>query len=266
MSFFEHLEELRRRLRVVVAFLLLFFLLFIVFDFDLVDVGGVPVPVPVPAFLQPEGTNFADRVFLSLVDYYKPPDVNLTQLHPWDGVVVEIKVAFFLALIATSPVSAYEFAKFLGPALKPSEKRLIIRVAAPVLALFLSGVTVAHVFVLPFTFDFLYSVARRLGADFLLLFIDDFVSFVLAFLVLFGLSFEMPVIMYGLSSIGLVDSGFWKRNWRFAAIAIFFFAAVITPDASGVTMMIVSLPMLVLYVVGYVAVVQRERRGPAKSS
>ncbi len=264
MSFFEHLEELRQRLRVVVAFLLVFFVLFIAFDIRPVDVGGVPVPVPFPALL---GNNTADRVVQYLKDYYKPPDVKLATFHPWDAVIVEVKVSFFLAVILTSPVMAYQFGKFIGPALKPSERRIVVRVAVPVLILFLSGVLLAHLVVLPFTFVYLYSVAARLGVDFPLLFIDDFISFVTVFLVAFGAAFEMPVVMYALSAIGLVDASFWRRHWRFAVIAIFVFGAIVTPDGSGVTMILVSLPMLVLYVGGYVAVWSRERRTRrAKSS
>ncbi|MGQ0796375.1 MAG: twin-arginine translocase subunit TatC [Methanobacteriota archaeon] len=261
MSFFEHLDELRQRLRVVVAFLLVFFVLFIAFDVQFFDVGGVPVPVPVPSVLS---NNTADRVVRYLVDYYKPPDVELKNFQIWDAVIVEVKVAFFLAVILSSPVMAYEFGKFIGPALKPSERRIILRVAIPVLALFLSGVVLAHLVVLPFTFDFLYSVARRLGVETPLLFVDEFISFVTVFLVAFGAAFELPVVMYAVTAVGLVDASFWKRHWRFAVIAIFVFGAIVTPDGSGVTMILVSIPMLALYVGGYVAVWSRERR--AKSS
>ena len=76
----------------------------------------------------------------------------------------------------------------------------------------------------------------------------------------FGLAFELPVVMYGLSYLGIVTADFWKKNWRIAAIAIFVFGAVITPDGSGVTMMLVAVPMLFLYVGGYVAINRRERR------
>lgn len=266
MSFFEHLEELRNRLRVVMAFLILFFLVFIAFDLLPVRISGIDVPVPVPMFFA-SNTPIADRVFAYFVDYYKPANVNLTILHPWDGVIVEIKVAFFLAVLASAPVSAYEFSKFIGPALRPSERRIIVRVAVPVLLLFIAGVIVAHVVVLPFTFDFLYSVAARLNVDFPLLFIDDFVSFVVVFLVAFGGAFELPVVMYAVTAAGLVDAGFWRRHWRFAVIAIFVFGAIVTPDGSGVTMLLVALPMLVLYVGGYAAVAIRERRAVrAKSS
>jgi len=133
--------------------------------------------------------------------------------------------------------------------------------------LFLSGVTLCFVVVLPFTFNLLYSVQTSLGANFLILYGNDFIDFVIWFTLAFGLAFELPILMYGLSYLGIVRSDFWKKYWRFATIAIFLFGAIITPDGSGVTMMLVSIPMLALYVIGYAATALRERRVvPTKSS
>ncbi len=270
MSFFEHLEEFRDRMKRVLLVTILFFAFFLVFSLQYVSFSPIAIPLPVPAFLFPDEYGIdpiASQVFRFFVNHLKPENVTLTAKQPWEGVLVQIKTGFFLALIASSPVSAWEFAKFIGPALKPAERRLIFRVATPVLLLFLAGVLVAFLFVLPFTFDFLYSVQAVSGVELYLLFIDDFVTFVLVFLVAFGLAFELPILMYALSAVGMVDSGFWKRNWRYAAIAIFIFGAVITPDGSGVTMMIVAMPMFVLYVIGYAAVLRREKRASgAKSS
>src|SRR5207244_1752051 len=133
---------------------------------------------------------------------------------------------------------------FIGPALQPSEERLILRITVPLGALFLSGVALCFIVVLPFTFNLLYSVQTVLGANFLVLYGDDFIDFVLLFTLAFGLAFQLPVLMYGLSALGIVRSDFWKQYWRFAAIAIFLFGAIITPDGSGITMFLVALPEL----------------------
>jgi sec-independent protein translocase protein TatC len=130
----------------------------------------------------------------------------------------------------------------------------------PILLLFFAGVLLCLVVVLPFTFSLLYTYQTALGANLLLLFADDFISFVLLFMLAFGLAFELPVLMYGLTALGIISSEFWKKNWRFAAIAIFVFGAIITPDGSGITMFLVALPMLALYVLGYAASVRLERR------
>ncbi|OGS49262.1 MAG: hypothetical protein A3K68_05835 [Euryarchaeota archaeon RBG_16_68_13] len=266
MTFFQHLEELRSRLKIVFVVTMAFFLLFLVFSFITVPLAGVDVPVPVPAFIH-DNDPIANKVFRSLVDYLKPEFVNLTAKAPWDGVVVQLEVALFLALVASAPVSAYEFGQFIGPALREKERKLILRVAAPVLLLFLAGVLLALVFILPFTFNLLYTVQRGLGISTFLLFVDDFVSFVLLFLIAFGLSFELPVLMYGLSVVGIASAAVWRKYWRFAVAGIFVFGAIITPDGSGVTMLVVAFPMVFLYAFGYLAVLRRERRvARAKSS
>ncbi len=271
MTFWEHIEELRGRLKAVILVLMILFVVFMTFALGSVTVAGAQVPMIFPA-LGSDQSPMANQFFLMLKAYLVPVAVNGLPLHfsfktPWDGVLVQIKAAMFLAILVGSPFIVFELGKFIGPALKPSEKRLILRITAPVLVLFLAGIALCLVVVLPFTFKLLYSVQTTVGADFLVLFADDFISFTLLFLLAFGLAFQLPVLMYGLSWLGIVGAGFWKKYWRFATIAIFFFGAIITPDGSGVTMMLVALPMLGLYVIGYVAARYAEgHRIRAKSS
>jgi len=256
-SFFEHLEEARRRLKVVVYALLLAFVIFLTFSFQYVVVFGVPMWLPLPALNLREG--IAQQFFVAIRAWLVPTYVTPVVLTPWEPVIVQFKIALFLAIVTTSPVSTYEFWRFVAPALKASEKRLLIRVSVPVVLLFLAGVAMSFFVVLPFTFSFLYGIAIAMGA-LPLLQVQEFLDFVLLFSLAFGIAFELPVVMYGLSVLGVVDPEFWKRNWRFAAVAIFFFGAAITPDGSGVTMLLVSIPMLALYAGGYGAIRLRFRR------
>ena len=75
----------------------------------------------------------------------------------------------------------------------------------------------------------------------------------------FGIAFQLPVLMYALSLIGLTDSRFWQKNFRYAIIIITIFGAVITPDGSGVTMWFLALPMIALYAVGIFAIKRKEK-------
>ncbi len=267
-SFFQHLEELRQRLKVVVYSFVLAFVFFLMFSFQYVVVLGVPMWLPLPALNLQEG--IAQQFFVAVRAWLVPVYVSPVVLTPWEPVLVQLKVALFLSIVATSPISTYEFWRFVAPALRPKEKRLIVRVSVPVVLLFLLGVAISFLIVLPFTFSFLYGIAIAMGA-LPLLQLQEFLDFILLFSLAFGAAFELPVIMYGLSILGIVAPDFWKRHWRFAAIAIFFFGAAITPDGSGVTMMLVSIPMLVLYAAGYAAIRVRLRnrgreKGMAKSS
>ncbi len=271
MSFWNHIEELRHRLKVVLLIVIVFFTLFLTTELGSVTMGSARIPMLVPA-LGAAQENVATQFFLWIKNSLVPTKVgNITISfafqNPWDAYIVMFKIAFFLAVVVSSPVIAYQVWGFIGPALRPSERRLIFRIVAPVAGLFLAGVILCFVVVLPFTIGLLFSAQNIMGANLFLFFGDSFIDFVLLFSIAFGLSFQLPVVMYGLSAIGIVGADFWKKYWRFAVLGIFFFGALITPDGSGITMMLVSLPMLALYILGYVAARRVDRRRMrAKSS
>ena len=263
LRFFEHLEELRTRLKVVMYAFIIAFAFFLFFSFQYVVVFGVPMWLPLPALNFQEG--IAQQFFVAVRAWLVPPYVNPVVLTPWEPVIVQFKVALFLAIVAISPISTYEFWRFVAPALRPRERRLIVRVSVPVVLLFLAGVAMSFLVVLPFTFSFLYGIAIAMGAQPLLQ-LQEFLDFILLFSLGFGVAFELPVVMYGLSALGIVGADFWKRHWRLATFAIFFFGAAITPDGSGVTMMLVAIPMLFLYIGGYVAIRLRDSRSSRHGS
>jgi len=89
--------------------------------------------------------------------------------------------------------------------------------------------------------------------------IMDFVSFVLQFLLAFGLSFQLPLIMYAVTASGIIDASFWRKKIRYAIVVIVIFGAVITPDGSGITMWFIAGPMFALYVAG-MFFVERKRK------
>ena len=88
----------------------------------------------------------------------------------------------------------------------------------------------------------------------------DFVSFILQFLLAFGISFQLPLIMYAISQSGMIDAKFWRKNIRYAIVAIVIFGAIITPDGSGVTMWFIAGPMIGLYLAGMLIVERKERQ------
>jgi sec-independent protein translocase protein TatC len=125
--------------------------------------------------------------------------------------------------------------------------------------LFLFGLVFSYVLVIPFTLNFLYSYGESIGAETFLT-VNDFITFVLQFILGFGIAFQLPIIMYVLSLSGLTDSKFWQKNFRYAIIIITIFGAVITPDGSGITMWFVALPMIALYAFGIIAIRRNERK------
>jgi len=133
----------------------------------------------------------------------------------------------------------------------------LVKVILPMFLLFIFGVVFSYILVIPFTLNFLYKYGESIGAETFLT-VNDFITFVLQFILGFGIAFQLPVLMYVLSLSGLTDSKFWQKNFRYAIIIITIFGAIITPDGSGVTMWFIALPMIALYAVGIVMIRRKE--------
>ena len=113
--------------------------------------------------------------------------------------------------------------------------------------------------VIPYILDFLYKYGESAG---LVTFLNimDFVTFVLQFLLAFGLSFQLPMIMYATTASGMTDAKFWRKNIRYAIVIIVIFGAIITPDGSGITMWFIAGPMIALYLGGMAIIERKERK------
>ncbi len=124
--------------------------------------------------------------------------------------------------------------------------------------MFISGCLFSYFLVIPYILEFLYRYGESAG---LVTFLNviDFVTFVLQFLLAFGLSFQLPLIMYAVTASGMTDTKFWRKNIRYAIIIIVIFGAIITPDGSGVTMWFIAGPMIGLYLAGMVMIERKQR-------
>jgi sec-independent protein translocase protein TatC len=246
-GFWKHMEALRScifRIAIAVGAITLFSF---IFDIRTVQLFGVAVPLPYPDIYMTVST----RVFLQIKHDLLPPTVKLVSLTPWAAMMIQFQISLAMGIILGMPVIVYEVGRFLGPALKRRERRLILRMVVPATALFVLGVLFAYLLIIPFSISFLYDFAFAMGIE-QYFSVEDFFSFVMMFMLAFGVVFELPVIMVGLSSTGLVSPDFWKEHWRWAVLLTLVFAAVITPDGTGITMFLVAVPMLVLYLTGYV--------------
>jgi sec-independent protein translocase protein TatC len=74
-----------------------------------------------------------------------------------------------------------------------------------------------------------------------------------------GIAFELPVVMYAISQTGITDATFWRRNFRYSVLIFVIFGAVITPDGSGITMWLMTGPMIGLYLAGLVVIEHKEK-------
>ncbi|MGQ0536599.1 MAG: twin-arginine translocase subunit TatC [Methanobacteriota archaeon] len=242
-----HLAELRRRLLRVFAVFGAAFVLAFAFDVRRVAVGGALLPLPVPSF----SPTIASRVFARMTSDLVPDGVTLVVTGPLDAVLAQVEVALFLACLSALPVALYEGAAFLVPGLTDRERRVFLATLLPATLLFALGAAFAYFVMVPMLLGTLYAFAPGLGAVPLVT-TDRLVSFALLLVLVFGLMFELPVLMAVAARLGLASARGYLRYWRHAILAMFLLAAVITPDPSVVNQVVVAVPLVVLYLVGVV--------------
>ena len=248
-----HLEELRKRLLravIVVGIIAVFVLTFHVTAFDY---NGVTLYYPTPNPLD----NIAAQVTVEMKNQLIPETVQLIQTAPGQAFFAQIYIAGLLGAVFGMPVIVKELVGFLTPALDRKEIQIIRSITIPAISLFIAGCLFSYFFVTPYILEFLYRYGEASG---LVTFLNviDFVTFVLQFLLAFGISFQLPMIMYAMSASGMTDEKFWRRNIRYAIVIIVVFGAIITPDGSGITMWFVAGPMIALYLIGMIII---ERQG-----
>jgi sec-independent protein translocase protein TatC len=246
IPFLRHLEALRKHILRIVCSVVGISLFCFLFGIRWFTFSGISFPYPFPTL----SDNISSMVFDRLAADLIPGDVELIMIHPIDAVLTNLQLSFFIGFSIGMIVIAREMAAFLSPALKEKEKRLVVRFSIPALLLFISGCLFSYFLITPFTFAFLYEFGSAMGIQKMLV-VTEFVSFLIIMILGFGLIFELPVLMFALTRIGIVTPDFWKRHWRISLLAMIIVAGVITPDTTGITQIIVVIPMAILYGIGY---------------
>ncbi len=258
--------EVRRRLvriGVVLAAIFGFLILFELVPVRL-DLAGLSVPFaypwPSPFY------NVTAQVFRAMVAWMLPANVTLLNVGVGDSIMVQMEIGILLTLIVGMPWIVHEVAAFLVPALRQNERRLFREVGIPATALFALGTAIGILFLTPFTFRLLFEYVSAMNLA-PVLGVQDFVTFALLYSLAFGIVFELPVFLYALTRLGVVKAGAWKKHWRGAVIGALVFGMIVTPDNSGITMLLIALPMVGLYLGGAYFASRWERRrssrGPA---
>ncbi len=222
---------------------------FFFFGVSIATFSGLAVPVPVPA---PVGESFAALFFERMQNDLVSSTVRLVVTSPMEAFAAQVEIALVLALIVLLPVFLVRTVAFFSDALTPHERRALVRVIVPSVLLSATGAAFAYLYVIPPTFSVLYGYATPLGAE-TLLSVGGFVGTVVGLTFAIGIMFMTPVAMVMLARLGVVRSAFWIEKWRYALLTLLIFSAIITPDGSGITMLLVSVPLVALYGVGCVA-------------
>ncbi|MXX21293.1 MAG: twin-arginine translocase subunit TatC [Cenarchaeum sp. SB0665_bin_23] len=250
----DHLEELRKRVIRISISVMAVTIFAMTFHIEPGVLWGLPVYYPLPEPMN----NLAAQITNFMSTQLVPPGVELIQTAPGQAFFSQVYIAALLGIVISVPVITRESVAFISPALRQAEIHAGRFITLPALCLFAAGCIFSYVLVVPFILDFLYQYGDSAG---LITFLNimDFVAFVLQFLIAFGLSFQLPLVMYAASYSGVVDVQFWRKNIRYALVAIIVFGAIITPDGSGITMWFVAGPMIALYLAGML-IIERKKR------
>jgi sec-independent protein translocase protein TatC len=243
------LGEARRRLvRVALVLGPLFGALLL---FELRPVGlsilglAVPFAYPWPSPFY----NITAQVFRAMVVWMLPSGVQLLNVGVGDSIVVQMEIGILLALIVGMPWIVHEAGAFLVPALRGNERALLRQVGVPATALFALGTSLGILFLTPFTFRLLFRYVSAMGLA-PVLGVQGFVTFALLYSLAFGVVFELPVFIYALTRLKVVRAVSWRKHWRAAVLGSLVFGMIVTPDNSGITMLLIAAPMVALYLGG----------------
>ncbi|HMC98344.1 MAG TPA: twin-arginine translocase subunit TatC [Flavobacteriales bacterium] len=171
---------------------------------------------------------------------------------------MSFSIAITLGFIIASPFVIWQVWRFVAPGLKEKERNAVRGTVFFVVLLFLLGTAFAYFVVAPMSIQFFatYSLSSSIEKRPTL---DSYVSILNSFLLWTGLAFELPVVMYFLSRIGIVGPGFLRTYRKHAFVAILVVAAIITPP-DVVSQILVSLPLLALYEVSILLAARSERQ------
>jgi sec-independent protein translocase protein TatC len=172
---------------------------------------------------------------------------------------IHVKIAFYAAVLCTFPYIVLQLFYFISPALYAKERKYAKFLVLCSILCFFMGVLLSYFVVFPFSFHFLadYSVSADIQNMFT---INSYVDTLLMISLLLGILFEIPVAAWILAKMGLLQSAFLKKYRKHALIVILIVSAVITPTGDVFTLLLVSLPVLLLYQASIGIVSAEDRR------
>lgn len=247
MSFVDHLEELRWHIiRSLLAVMLCGIVIFIFIDpiMDMVIFGPIEKGFVTYDWLCNLGRSIGAGDSLCL----PPPDVQMQTTSFGGQFISSITIAFVCGFIVAFPYILWEIWRFVKPALRPNELKSTRGAIAFVTFFFLLGVSFGYFILAPFTFSFLanykigsYNIIETKPV------LNDYISNLVDITLGTGLAFQLPVLSYVLTRIGIITPSFLREYRKYAYVGLLVLAAVITPSPDWMSQVIVVLPLISLY-------------------
>lgn len=219
MSFLDHLEELRWR---------------IIYALIGIVVGAIALWF----FIDP----LMEYVLLRPARMY---DMRLQNLRPFGQVFLYMQVAIFGGVILSIPNTIYQIWKFVAPGLYPHERKYVTSIVIFTSLCFILGVLFAYFFVLPAAFKFFMNFGTEDIEN--IISIENYFSFILTLMIGAGAIFELPMLSFFLSRLGIVTPKLMRRYWRHAMVVSFIVAAALSPGPDPFSMLLMAIPLVFLY-------------------
>lgn len=220
MPLFDHLGELRRRFTIIVV---------------AVVTCAVIVYMATP----------------TLIDMMLDPireamgGAQLTVISVLGGFTIRFKVAFFFSVIICTPIIIWEVMAFFLPALKPKERRWVVPTVAAMVLLFFLGMAFCYVVVQQAAFGWLLGQSTEFAE--ILPNAEDYLNMFMLLELGFGVAFQLPLAIFYLSILHIVPYRTFREQWRVLYVGFMVLSAVVTPDASPVTMFLMFAILIALY-------------------
>ena len=241
-SFVEHLTELRSRLVRSVIYLFLFFIFCYFFSENIYNF----LVKPYAEAVKDDGLN-RRMIFTALHETF----------------ITYLKVAFFAAMFASSPIILIQIWKFVAPGLYKNERKALLPYMIATPALFLLGGMLVYYLIMPLAIKFfltfetsaqLNNLPIQLEAK-----VNEYLSLIMRLIFAFGISFQLPVLLSLLARVGFVDSKYLKERRKYVIVIIFAVAALLTPP-DPITQIGLGIPLLILYELSILSVSLIEKK------
>ena len=220
MPLFDHLGELRRRVTIIVVS---------------IAVCAVIVYFATPTLIEMMMDQIRDAM----------RGGQLTVLTALGGFTIRFKVACFFSVIICTPIVIWEIMGFFLPALKPSERKWVIPTVAAMVGLFFLGMIFCYFVIQPAAFGWLldqtFEFANNLADA------EDYLNIYMMLEIGFGIAFQLPLVIFYLTILHLVPYSTLRGQWRYVYVGLMALSAIVTPDASPVTMILMFAALIGLY-------------------
>ena len=253
MTFWEHLEELRRRIIIAAIAVGIFTVVCLSFSKPIEKVVMFPLRTSMSTLIANaiettvggDGSIFG-FLAVTLRAGSSSIDAVLMKVGPLEGIMAFLKLGVTAGILLASPIIIYQVWAFIFPALNREEKRFAVPLFLIIVAFFIIGAVFAYFIVVPVVLQFSAQLFPEMPNMWDL---ENYLSLVTKLILGFGIAFELPIVMAFLSRIGVINARGFREKQNYALLGICVMSALLTP-ADPWSMLLMAIPLFILYQLG----------------